>query len=213
MGDRKRVGAARRRWSFVAAAVGICFSAAAFAAPERYGPVTKDETLWSVAKKLAPEVGAKTSQVAWAIYQANPAAFSGAPGRMRAGATLKIPDAATARAVPAEDAYARLTGKAPAIAVRDPVLASAELQPLFDGEPHRWLVLTGSDFAPGAMLEFQDAAGGAPLPPAKPQSVRAGRIDYAAAFPAAPARWRVVVRNPGDRRSAPQEFDVGVAMA
>ncbi|HUR41359.1 MAG TPA: FimV/HubP family polar landmark protein [Verrucomicrobiae bacterium] len=213
MGDRKQVGAARRRWRFVAAAVGVWCSAAAFAAPESYGPVTKDETLWSVAKKLAPEVGAKTAQVAWAIYQANPAAFSGAPGRMQTGATLKIPDAATAKAVPAADAYARLTGKAPAIAVRDPVLAAAELQPISDGEPHQWLVLTGSDFAPGATLEFQHAADGTPLPPAQPQSVRAGRIEYAATFPTAPARWRVVVRNPGDRRSAPLEFDVGAALA
>ncbi len=71
-----------------------------------YGPVRSGETLWPIAKKLKPS-GITTRQMAMALLRANPQAFiDGNVNKLRAGATLTIPqrafieqlDAATARA-------------------------------------------------------------------------------------------------------------------
>lgn len=72
------------------------------------------ETLWALAKRLKPwEQGASTEQMAWALYRANPQAFDGSPGRIKRGATLKVPDLAFVKAVPQADAYGYVTGKKP----------------------------------------------------------------------------------------------------
>ena len=207
-------------WRRVGASVLVCgalLAARPALAAGDYGPIARAETLWSIAGKLAPQHGATTAQVAWALYQANPQAFEGAPGRIRAGATLKVPDAAAIKATSTAQAYAQLNAKpasrvAAPPAAPPPVIAGVELQPAVAGEPHQWLVVSGSGFAPGTVLEFRDG-GGASLPEGKPQSVREGRIEYAAAFPSEAARWEVVVRNPGGGRSAPQAFQVGTAVA
>jgi len=74
--------------------------------PGSYGPVRSGETLWPIAKKLKPR-GITTRQMAMALLRANPQAFiDGNVNKLRAGATLTIPqrafieqlDAATARA-------------------------------------------------------------------------------------------------------------------
>ncbi|MBT8063993.1 MAG: LysM peptidoglycan-binding domain-containing protein, partial [Gammaproteobacteria bacterium] len=71
-----------------------------------YGPVRSGETLWPIAKRLKPR-GITTRQMAMALLRANPQAFiDGNVNKLRAGATLTIPqrafieqlDAATARA-------------------------------------------------------------------------------------------------------------------
>lgn len=71
-----------------------------------YGPVKSGETLWPIAQKLKPR-GITTRQMAMALLRANPQAFiDGNINRLRAGATLEIPqrsfieqlDAAAARA-------------------------------------------------------------------------------------------------------------------
>lgn len=215
-----------RDWRRVGVAI-LLFGGALACAPAvaaaDYGPVARQETLWSIAKKLATEQGGTTAQMAWALYQANPQAFDGSAGRIRTGATLTIPEQSVVRATPTAQAHAQLNGTPapkPAPATKSasarraagPVIAGVELQARVEGEPYQWLVVTGAGFAPGAVLEFRDAAGGA-LPAGKPQSVRPGRIEYAAAFPEQAARWQTVVRNADGRRSAPQEFDVGGPVA
>jgi FimV-like protein len=71
-----------------------------------YGPVQPGETLWPIAQKLKPS-GITTHQMAMALLRANPASFiDGNINKLRAGATLTIPqrvfieqlDAKTARA-------------------------------------------------------------------------------------------------------------------
>lgn len=71
-----------------------------------YGPVRSGETLWPIAQKLKPR-GITTRQMAMALLRANPQAFiDGNINRLRAGATLRIPqrsfieqlDASSARA-------------------------------------------------------------------------------------------------------------------
>ena len=61
--------------------------------------VARGDTLFAIAQRNAVE-GATLYQVLWALYQANPQAFSQENmNLLRAGATLKIPDADTVRAV------------------------------------------------------------------------------------------------------------------
>ena len=80
---------------------------------ETYGPIGPKETLWAAAKSLAPESrGATTAQMAWALYRANPQAFNGAPGRIKPGAMLTIPDTATIRSVDSKLAYSYVMGTA-----------------------------------------------------------------------------------------------------
>ena len=190
-------------------------------AQDSYGPVG-NETLWSVAQKVNAGRPTSTAQMAWALYRANPEAFEGSPSRIRAKASLKIPGTAFVNEVPAAQAYAYLTGKAvppvaapapptPATTVAAaaaPVVTGVELAPLAPGEPIRWLAVLGTGFAPGATLELNDLTAGSSSP-ARPQSVRPTRIEYAARFPEKASRWQVVVRNPDGRRSEPREFATG----
>lgn len=208
-------GAPRRGLAVAAVVLWHTLAAAPAAhAADAYGPVSRTETLWGIARKIAQQEGSgSTAQMAWALYRANPGAFDGSPGRLRPGVRLVVPDAAAVRATPATQARALLDGTAattasPPVAPAAPVIAQAVLQPAVDGEPHQWLILSGSGFAPGAVLELRDGAGRA-QPPTRPQSVRAGRIDYAGVFPREPGRWQAVVRNADGARSAPQPFEVG----
>lgn len=61
---------------------------------ETYGPVRRDETLWSIAKLLNPDATKVSHErMLEAIYQANPEAFQNNDiNLMKAGAVLKIPD-------------------------------------------------------------------------------------------------------------------------
>jgi tetratricopeptide (TPR) repeat protein len=188
------------------------------AADGSYGPVARSETLWAAAKNITQrQGGGNVAQMAWALYRANPGAFDGAPGRLRAGVTLAIPGPDLVKDTPPAQALASLTGKveppaarpvAPASAAA-PVVSAVELQPRLGADPHQWLVVTGTGFAPGVVLEIRDALGGTVLPPARPQSVRPTRLEYAGAFPDAMGRWQVVVRNADGQPSAAQEFAVG----
>lgn len=58
---------------------------------ENYGPVQRNENLWSIAKPLAQDAAVSHEQMAIALFRANPQAFGGDINRLRAGATLRIP--------------------------------------------------------------------------------------------------------------------------
>lgn len=65
----------------------------------RYGPIARNETLWSIARELRPDSRIGMNQMQLAIYRANPGAFNGNINRLLAGATLEIPDAEEVRAI------------------------------------------------------------------------------------------------------------------
>ncbi len=56
-----------------------------------YGPVRRNETLWSIAQEVRPDAGISTNQMMMALFRANPDAFDGNINRMRAGARLRVP--------------------------------------------------------------------------------------------------------------------------
>lgn len=65
----------------------------------RYGPIARNETLWSIARELRPDSRVSMNQMQLAIYRANPQAFNGNINRLMAGATLTIPEADEIRAI------------------------------------------------------------------------------------------------------------------
>ncbi|MGD8977506.1 MAG: FimV/HubP family polar landmark protein, partial [Gammaproteobacteria bacterium] len=59
--------------------------------PSAYGPVRRNETLWSIAQEVRPDPAISTNQMMMALFRANPDAFDGNINRMRAGARLRVP--------------------------------------------------------------------------------------------------------------------------
>ena len=59
---------------------------------DSYGPVRRNETLWSIASQLRPDDGVSIEQVMLALQRANPQAFEGGNiNRLQQGVTLDVP--------------------------------------------------------------------------------------------------------------------------
>ena len=70
-----------------------------------YGPVKRDETLWTIAKQVRPDSGISMEQMMIALQRANPAAFlNNNINNLKAGATLTIPSREEITSVTARDA-------------------------------------------------------------------------------------------------------------
>ncbi|MFZ9479640.1 MAG: FimV/HubP family polar landmark protein, partial [Steroidobacteraceae bacterium] len=61
--------------------------------------VRRNETLMSISREWSARTGTTLAQTMLGIYRANPEAFGNGMGDMKVGSTLKLPDAATLRAV------------------------------------------------------------------------------------------------------------------
>ena len=72
--------------------------AAAGSAPDSHA-VRRGETLSGIARGLAASQGISTEQVMVGLYRANPRAFDGTMDVLRAGAVLRVPDAASLSAI------------------------------------------------------------------------------------------------------------------
>jgi FimV-like protein len=76
-----------------------------------YGPVKSGETLWPIAQRLKPR-GITTRQMAMALLRANPQAFiDGNINKLRAGATLEIPQRSFIEQLDATAARAEFTAQ------------------------------------------------------------------------------------------------------
>lgn len=63
------------------------------AGASEYGPIRRNETLWSIAERLRPGNDVSVEQMMLALQRANPHAFEGNNiNRLRAGVTLAVPD-------------------------------------------------------------------------------------------------------------------------
>jgi pilus assembly protein FimV len=78
-----------------------------------YGPVQPAETLWAIAERLRP-AGTSTNQMMIAVYEANPQAFGGNINLLRAGATLRLPEASALQAMAVTAANAEVQRQADA---------------------------------------------------------------------------------------------------
>ncbi len=75
------------------------------AGDSQYGPTGKNETLWSIASKLARRQGVSTQQMMLSLLETNPQAFHGDNiNSMKPGVTLQVPSAAQARVYSNRDA-------------------------------------------------------------------------------------------------------------
>ena len=72
-----------------------------------YGPVRRNETLWDIAKRTRPGNDISVDQMMHALLRENPRAFvNNNINRLKAGATLNIPDRNTIAAITASEAIA-----------------------------------------------------------------------------------------------------------
>jgi pilus assembly protein FimV len=70
-----------------------------------YGPVKRDETLWTIAKRVRPDSGISMEQMMIALQRANPSAFlNNNINNLKAGATLTIPSREEITSISARDA-------------------------------------------------------------------------------------------------------------
>ncbi len=70
--------------------------------------VRRGDTLSGIARSLAAGRGASTEQAMVGLYRANPAAFDGTMNVLRAGAVLRVPDAATMASIDRSTALAEV---------------------------------------------------------------------------------------------------------
>ncbi|MBT8422439.1 MAG: hypothetical protein KJP03_04930, partial [Gammaproteobacteria bacterium] len=71
----------------------------------RYGPIQRNETLWSIAERLRTDRSISMNQMMVAIYQANQDAFLNNINLMKEGSVLRIPDRATIETLAQPEAY------------------------------------------------------------------------------------------------------------
>jgi len=75
--------------------------------PDSYGPIKRNETLWSIAEKLRPGTDISMHQMMLALQRKNPQAFANNNiNNLNAGATLKVPSRNEILTVSASEAYA-----------------------------------------------------------------------------------------------------------
>jgi pilus assembly protein FimV len=56
-----------------------------------YGPVQREETLWSIAKRIERDPAVTQEQMVMGLYHANPGAFGGTINSLKAGSVLRVP--------------------------------------------------------------------------------------------------------------------------
>jgi len=96
--------------------------------PGSFGPVQRNDTLWGIARRTRPDPSMDINQMMLAIYAANPEAFDGNINRLRAGAILRIPDAAQMSSVSRPDAFAEVRRQNSAWRQDEPAADSARLR-------------------------------------------------------------------------------------
>ena len=70
--------------------------------------VERGDTLWGIASRMRPDSRLTMNQTMLAIYEANPAAFSGNINRLKAGAALSIPSADDVFQIGRRDAFSEV---------------------------------------------------------------------------------------------------------
>ncbi len=74
----------------------------------RYGPVRRNETLWTIASRLRPERSISINQMMIALFRENPEAFMGNINRLRQGAVLRVPSTSDIYALSTDAAFAEV---------------------------------------------------------------------------------------------------------
>ena len=77
---------------------------------DSYGPIRRNDTLWSIAERLRPDNTISMQQMMMALQRKNPLAFEGNNiNNLKAGATLSVPSRDEILSVSAADAYRETT--------------------------------------------------------------------------------------------------------
>ena len=95
--------------------------------PAKFGPVLEGQSLWRVARRINESMGVSIDQMMWALYRANPTAFSGSDvSTLQSGSILVIP----------EESFVREVTELGAVRLLNPQLNSQVVESLSDtGSP------------------------------------------------------------------------------
>ena len=138
-----------------------------------YGPVKRDETLWTIAKRVRPDSGISMEQMMIALQRANPSAFQNNNiNNLKAGATLTIPSREEITSISARDARTETRSQfqawkqdktsTPDVAVEEssPVAGeSVESEPVVTTESRLQLTAPEDDATQGAATAGDPQAG------------------------------------------------------
>lgn len=72
---------------------------------ENYGPIQRNENLWTIANRVRPDSSISINQMMIALYRANPEAFQGNINRLKAGYILRIPQFSEISALSRSEAF------------------------------------------------------------------------------------------------------------
>ena len=99
--------------------------------PEKFGAVLDGQSLWRVARRISPAMNATNNQMMWALYNANPQAFSNTSiESLRAGSFLTIPSTQAVIGVSDREAK-RLLGELNG-SPREPAVSAASSESIAD---------------------------------------------------------------------------------
>lgn len=82
------------------------YPTASYPTGDDYGPVVRNQTLWSIASRLRPDASVDIHQMMIALFRENPEAFAGNINILKEGAILRIPDIAAIRGISQAEALA-----------------------------------------------------------------------------------------------------------
>ncbi len=181
-----------------------------------YGPVGRQETLWSIAYAQRPSSSITMDQMQLAIYRANPQAFDGNMNRMLTGAMLQIPAESEIRAVSPGSAKSEVARqKTSSYGGRSTAQRSSPPPSRASRAPRRSEPRSSERVAVSApepkavepMSESQAEAQAEPVPPAPVAKVAPPAVDE----PAAPAVEAPVLAPADASKTAPATDDSAVA--
>ncbi len=74
----------------------------------RYGPIRRNETLWTIANRIRPDRSVSINQMMIALFRENPQAFMGNINRLKQGAVLRVPSTQDIYALSSDEAFAEV---------------------------------------------------------------------------------------------------------
>ena len=144
-------------------------AATSSASPGRYGPLTRRDTLWSIAEKARPSERATIYQTIIAIYDNNPGAFeNGNINTLKPGAYIDLPTEADVRAVDRRTAVSRFTQLSTGKPARQTAKAAAAAPAPAKAEPATTATPAATKTAAVTTAAATKAAEAAPAQPSEP---------------------------------------------
>lgn len=155
---------------------------------DSYGPIQRNENLWSIANRLRPDDSISINQMMIALFRANPEAFQGNINRLKAGYILRIPRFDEVSSISRREAFneakrqneewrggARLPAPQPEADFQEPEALEAEPELSLVAPEEDVLADTGTGVGAGG--DSTDIGMGAEMPVEAGEDIDEGALD------------------------------------